>query len=217
MFIAWSFKFKVVFLAYKYVTVDIQGGPKSKPQYSKHRPNSSNNGRFSKFFHQAYHNLQKICNKTVIKYPTLTLNASLHYLVKEASRSSLSISTTRKFAKRVKVTTRSQNDIVTFILSHHFVILYALICIHNTQGLRGRTTPVVRRHTTSYNVGRRRTTSDAQGRTRTLSHDAVRHQWVNDFYDVQQLSLHVWQIFSSSKSANLTSTLLGSRRAASSI
>ena len=41
------------------------------------------------------------------------------------------ISTTIKFARRVKISTRSQNDIVNVILSRVFCYLHALICIYN--------------------------------------------------------------------------------------
>ena len=58
------------------VQQDIQGGPKKVSQRNLHIT-SSNTSRFSKFLQFI---LQEICNKTVIKYPTL--NASLHYLVK---------------------------------------------------------------------------------------------------------------------------------------
>jgi len=83
---------------------------------------------------------------------TQVISTTQHVVNPEVSRSSLSISTTRKFAKRAKITTRSQDDIVNVILSRHLIICMHLICIHDTH-----THTHTRGCTTSHVVVRRRT------------------------------------------------------------
>jgi len=81
---------------------------------------------------------------------TQVISTTQHVVNPEASRSSLSISTTRKFARRVIITTRSQNDIVNVISIA--ILLFVCINLHTIYVDVRRRDDVVRRRTTTYVV-----------------------------------------------------------------